>query len=204
MAPEPRLVPAAGVIAVSLLAAGLGAARHSVVLVAAACLGSAASFAALALDHARQSRAAASASRPVTTEFEADVLAGFGRLMALCYVWASATMFGAYGLSGLHWRHDWQYGAVFALVGGALYLLTTDRMRDKLELRRRTAVTLAAAASALHAVAGIVIAVFLLVSGKLMTERIDWAANYVFLGLTVAIAAISILALQTSQQIAKS
>ena len=43
-------------------------------------------------------------------------------LTAIVYAWGAAALFCIYGLSGLHWRHWWQYGAGMALLAGVALL----------------------------------------------------------------------------------
>ncbi len=43
-------------------------------------------------------------------------------LTAIVYAWGAAALFSIYGLSGLHWRHWWQYGAGMALLAGVALL----------------------------------------------------------------------------------
>lgn len=116
-------------------------------------------------------------------------------LTALVYAWAAAAMFSIYALSGLHWRHWWQYGAGFALLGaGALacaIVLLGERARSERSLNTLMAIT----GAQLLAILGALI--FLFGSGKLDTVKQDWAANIVFItgGVTVAIiSAASLLA----------
>ncbi len=118
------------------------------------------------------------------------------RLSAVFYTWGAVSMQGLYltPLTGLKWQHGWQYAAAMALLALATIAFERTLPRpvpgdDGIGWRRhiRWAVTLAGAQAL---VAGIGIAA-LVVSGKLWSERADWAANRVFAGLAVAVLAVS-------------
>ena len=109
-------------------------------------------------------------------------------LAALVYAWGAAALFAVYSLSDLVWRHAWQYGlgaALFA-AGLALYARSVD----------------AAAGSdlppllltVLHGLAVGGGLVYLVGTGKLATQRADWAANEVFLAGGFAILALCVIA----------
>jgi hypothetical protein len=118
-------------------------------------------------------------------------------LTALVYAWGATAMFTTYSLTGLAWRHWWQYGAGMALLAlGALWFahqLATGRdgrahARSHNFLLVMTGVQLAAVVIALA---------YLVSSGKLATEKADWAANVVFLAGGLTVAAISLASLYT-------
>lgn len=115
-------------------------------------------------------------------------------LTAIVYAWGAAAMFSIYGLSKLHWRHWWQYGAGFVLLAAGAFLcahlLSTRARHDRAAaLVALNAVTIAQ----LVAVAGAL--VFLFGSGKLATVKQDWAANIVFVAGGVTVAVISLVSL---------
>jgi hypothetical protein len=118
-------------------------------------------------------------------------------LAAICYAWGAAAMQGLYltRLTGLKWQHGWQYALAMLLLAGASiwFARSLARMAQASaptgdEPQVRWAVPLAAA-QACVAGAGLVA---LAVSGKMVSVRADWAANRVFVGLAVAILAISL------------
>ena len=43
-------------------------------------------------------------------------------LAALVYAWGATAMFAIYSLSGLYWRHWWEYGAGMSLIAGCILL----------------------------------------------------------------------------------
>jgi hypothetical protein len=118
-------------------------------------------------------------------------------LTALVYAWGATAMFTIYSLTGLAWRHWWQYGAGMALLAlGALWFahqLASGRSglahaRSHNFLLVMTGVQLAAVVIALA---------YLVSSGKLATEKADWAANVVFLAGGLTVTAISLASLYT-------
>lgn len=103
------------------------------------------------------------------------------RLAALVYAWGAAAFFAVYGLSGVYWRHGFQYGTAAALIaGGLLYYV------HRLGAGGRTAPP-ARVLTVLHGAAVAGGLAFLLSSGKLASLRGDWPANSIFLfgGLTL-------------------
>jgi len=119
------------------------------------------------------------------------------RLTALFYAWGAVAMQGLYltQLTGLKWQHGWQYAAAMALL--ALMTIAFERTlprplpgRDSSSLLRH--MRLANPIAIVQAlVAGIGLTA-LVVSGKLWSERPDWAANRVFAALAVAVFAVSV------------
>jgi hypothetical protein len=116
-------------------------------------------------------------------------------LTAIVYGWGAAALFSIYGLSGLHWRHWWQYGAGMALLAGVALLcarhLASERgLRNPVStLKIVMAITVAQAVSIVAAL------VYLVASGALDTEKGDWAANHVFVAGCLMIGAISLVSL---------
>lgn len=116
-------------------------------------------------------------------------------LTVIVYAWGAAALFCIYGLSGLHWRHWWQYGAGMALLAGVA-LLCARHLASERGLRTRAstlniimAITVAQAVS----VAGAI--VYIVASDALDTPKGDWAANHVFLAGGLMIGAISLVSL---------
>jgi hypothetical protein len=116
-------------------------------------------------------------------------------LTAVVYAWGAAALFAIYGLSGLHWRHWWQYGAGMALLAGVALLCARHLASERgMQTRASTlaiimAITVAQAASVVAAL------VYLVASGALATQKGDWAANHVFVAGTLMIGAISLVSL---------
>ncbi len=108
-------------------------------------------------------------------------------LAAMLYAWGAAAMLGVYGLSGLSWRHGWQYGCAMALVAAGLYAYARQPSPP------RHAFSLAAAHGLLAASA----LVFLWTSGKLWAGKPDWAANQIFVAGSLAILALCLNSART-------
>ncbi len=124
------------------------------------------------------------------------------KLMALTYAWGAAAMAGVYTLGGLRWYHAWQYGAGMALLavvalgyGFAIGRAQSPAVKRML-LLRGLQLTLVQAVASAGAVG------YLLISGKLMTTRPDWAANQIFLSGGIAIAALSVMAAYSQRKLA--
>ena len=119
-------------------------------------------------------------------------------IAAFAYAWGAIALFAVYSLSDLVWRHSWQYGlgaALFA-VGVSLYAYRLDRETSTvLPPLHLTALHGAAAAGGL---------IYLVGTGKLETQRGDWAANHVFLAGGIAIVALCLIAAITQTRGAKT
>ena len=123
------------------------------------------------------------------------------KLMALAYAWGAAAMAGVYTLGGLRWYHAWQYGAGMALLGVVAlgYGLAIGRAQEPSSKRMLLLGGLQLTLVQAVATAGAVL--YLLISGKLMTTRPDWAANQIFLFGGLAIAALSAMAAYTQRKL---
>jgi hypothetical protein len=116
-------------------------------------------------------------------------------LTAIAYAWGAAALFCIYGLSDLHWRHWWQYGAGMALLAGvallcARYLASERGLRGRAStLNIIMAMTVAQAMSVAAAL------IYLVASGALDTQKGDWAANHVFVAGGLMIGTISLVSL---------
>jgi NAD(P)-dependent dehydrogenase (short-subunit alcohol dehydrogenase family) len=122
-------------------------------------------------------------------------------LAALVYAWGAAAILALYSLSGLNWRHWWQYGAAMALVAGAVFLyahLLTDEQGSYRTPKALNALMWLTIAQGL-AVIGVL--VYLIDSGKLGTPRSDWAANYVFAAGSLTLAALSVISVATYRRL---
>jgi hypothetical protein len=118
-------------------------------------------------------------------------------LTALVYAWGATAMVTIYSLTGLTWRHWWQYGAGMALLALAALWFAHQlaRGRDGLAPARSLNILLVMTGVQIAAVA--IALVYLVSSGKLATEKADWAANVVFLTGGLTVAAISLASLYT-------
>ncbi len=118
------------------------------------------------------------------------------RLAALVYSWGAAAMLAVYSLSGLEWRHGWQYGFAMALFAAALITYVW-------RLGERPAMP-PLLLTVLHGAAAFSGLAFLIGSGKLATHKDDWVANDVFLFGGLAILAICIFTAITQVRIGKT
>ena len=166
-------------------------AAHELKLLSAACAGL---FAITAIT-AGLSANAALRRQPAATPRTA--LCETTRLSAMIYAWASAALLLIYKASGLIWQHGWQYGLALALVAVGLALYARDLGRDGHGTREDGTVDAAIRLAWLHGLVTAAILVWLVASGKLMTERGDWAANHIFVAVTTSIVALSAVAIRT-------
>ncbi len=97
------------------------------------------------------------------------------RITALMYAWAATALLAVYGFSGIAWLHGPQYGLGCALIAGGL--LAYVHWLGKSGGHKPPPISL----TYLHLIAVAVGLCYLVFSGKLATNRADWAANIVFL-----------------------
>lgn len=116
-------------------------------------------------------------------------------LAALVYAWGATAMFAIYSLSGLAWRHWWQYGAGMALLACLALLCANYLAKRRGSLEHTTARNVLIGITAVQAAAVAAALAYLVGSGKLQTAKADWAANHVFIAGGVAIVLISIVSL---------
>jgi len=114
-------------------------------------------------------------------------------LTGLAYAWGAAAMLTVYSLSGLSWRHGWQYGAAMALVAIGVFVYTRWLSADNSGLRTPRALAAVTSLGALQGLGTIAAAAFLLLSGKLVTPKSDWAANDIFLAGSVTLTLLSLI-----------
>ena len=114
-------------------------------------------------------------------------------LTGLAYAWGAAAMLAVYSLSGLSWRHGWQYGAAMALVAIGVFVYTRWLSADYSGLRTPRALAAVTSLGALQGLGTIAALAFLLLSGKLATPKSDWAANDIFLAGSVTLALLSLI-----------
>jgi hypothetical protein len=122
-------------------------------------------------------------------------------LAALVYAWGAAAILAIYSLSGLNWRHWWQYGAAMALVAGAIFLyahLLTDEQGTYRKPRALNALMQLTVVQGLAVVGALV---YLVESGKLFTPRSDWAANYIFAAGSITLALLSAISVLTYRKL---
>jgi hypothetical protein len=124
-------------------------------------------------------------------------------LAALVYAWGATAMFAIYSLSGLYWRHWWEYGAGMSLIAGCILFYAYFLGSGRTTLHTRALQILIG----LTALQGLMMGgafVYLLTSGKLQSMRDDWAANYIFMAGTLILVVLSVVAILTYRNIGRS
>jgi hypothetical protein len=122
------------------------------------------------------------------------------RLFSIGFAWGATAMFGTYssGMTTLKWQHGWQYGAGMALLAGLCFAYAVALGRSggggARSARVQRAVMWLTILMGIGAAAGVA---WLVMSGKIVTVRPDWAANYLFLAGGLAISTLSAVAVAT-------
>ncbi len=116
-------------------------------------------------------------------------------LTAIVYAWGAAALFCIYGLSGLIWRHWWQYGAGMALLAAVALLCARHLASERVLRARAPTLNIIMAITVVQAVSVAGALIYLVASGALDTHKGDWAANHVFLAGGLMIGAISLVSL---------
>ncbi len=118
-------------------------------------------------------------------------------LLALGYLWASASMLGVYLGTTLRWQHGWQYGAAMAVIGLLTFVVarSTRRNWDPTALNRLTWAALLQSWAASGAI------IWLAATAKLLSTRGDWAANVIFLTGATIVAGVSAMWLRSARLI---
>jgi hypothetical protein len=141
-------------------------------------------------------RASGAGISPAHGEAQPLVASRNANLLALGYGWGGLSLLGVYLLSPLRWQHGWQYGSGMVVIAGLIWLggrqLSHTTWSTALT-RQLVWLSLAhgwAAAAALG---------WLIVSGKFITFKGDWAANIVFFCGALIIGAVSAMGLRTAR-----
>lgn len=118
-------------------------------------------------------------------------------LAALVYAWGASSLFAIYSLSDLTWRHSFQYGFAAALIGASLgiYGFVLGRYNH-----------LPIPPLSLTVFHGLVVGlplIYLITSGKLATQKGDWAANEVFLWGGIALVLLCLMTIMTQTRITR-
>jgi hypothetical protein len=124
-------------------------------------------------------------------------------LAALVYAWGAAAILAIYSLSGLNWRHWWQYGAAMALVAGAVFLYAHLLTDEQGSFRTPKALNALMWLTVAQGLAVVVVIVYLINSGKIVTPRSDWAANYIFAAGSLTLAVLSAISILTYRHLKK-
>ena len=127
------------------------------------------------------------------------------RLIAIAYAWGAAAMQSLYTtpITGLRWQHGWQYALVMLVLSlGAVHV--AQGLSQSQVGRREAWLSIAvplSIANALLAAGGLL---FLVLSGKLLVRRPDWAANLVFLFGALTVMVLAAVALKTHARLTRS
>lgn len=120
------------------------------------------------------------------------------RLAALVYGWGGLTLLSVDWLTSLDWYHYGQYGIGAALIAAGLFWYV--RRLGEPEHAKAPPLALTAA----HALAAATGLAFLVGTGKVLSQRADWAANVVFLWGGIAIVALCLAAARTQSRLTRS
>ena len=124
-------------------------------------------------------------------------------IMAMAYGWGGTLLLAGYGLAAISWRHDWQYGVGMVLIGlclvGVRCLFAQNTPPSAIDDRN---IAIAYRATQLQLAGAIAGLSFLVFSGKLASQKPDWPANAVFLFGGIAIAVLSVIAINTHRRFA--
>ena len=131
-------------------------------------------------------------------------LADNSRLMALAYGWGAFAMQGLYitPLTGLRWQHGWQYAIVLLLMASAAWG-HADQLAFSSADRQNLLLRFALPLAIFQALAGGLGLTFLAISGKLMTERPDWAANQIFFFVALLVTILAALTIRTHAHLSR-
>ena len=115
------------------------------------------------------------------------------RLTAITMLWGAAALLLAYPMLGLKWQHGWQYGLGSAVIAVAFAQYAQRLANSADRLAQPGALQMARRLSGVLALAIAVACGWLIISGKLLTQKNDWLANDVFLAVAASVFALSLL-----------
>jgi hypothetical protein len=125
-------------------------------------------------------------------------------LLAMIYGWGALAMLAVYQLSGLYWRHGWQYGLAMALVA-LVHVYVAGRIApDSAGSGTGGPLSRAVTGAALQGFAVAAGLLWLVGSGKLTTIKGDWAANHIFIAGGFAVLCLTAIIVKTHAGLAKS
>lgn len=141
---------------------------------------------------------------------EAEIAALNARYMSLVWIWGSLALFTTYW-SVLQWKEAWQFVIAFVLAGALCLFFSFLLGRDaESKTEDRTLLKIARYLSVIQLGGMAAIMIGLLVDGKMWRFKTvaglrpgsqDWAGNNIFFFGALALAAISLVALQSSKRI---
>jgi hypothetical protein len=132
-----------------------------------------------------------------------SALADTSRLSGLVFVWGALALFAIYLGTDVRWQHGWQYASAMTLLAAAHFAYARALAAPGARFAVPETLHTTAKLALLQAVAIIAALIWLVASGKLGTEKGDWAANHVFLAGGFAIAALSFAFAKTGRAIKK-
>jgi len=121
----------------------------------------------------------------------ADLASLNAGLLAVAFAWGGLAILASYYLTDLFWHHAWQYGLGMCLASLMAFGLRWHLERPDCFLRQFYWLQRLTWLSGLLAVGTAAGLVFLVASGKLARDNVDWIANHVFVAGGLAIMAIS-------------
>lgn len=128
------------------------------------------------------------------------------RLVAIAYAWCGTALQAVYvtPVTGIRWQHSWQYGLGLALMAVISFGYAALVSRARVAPRRSGALAAAPLLAFVQTLLAAGTAAFMIGSGKLLTRRMDWAANHVFLFGSLAVLAVTLVALVTMRRMESS
>lgn len=124
-------------------------------------------------------------------------------LAGLAYAWGATAMLTVYSMSGLSWRHWWQYGGAMALIAAGIFIYTSRLCATDSKLRSPRALTYVTGLAALQGLGMIAALAYLLFSGKLTAPKSDWAANDIFFAGSATLALLSLISVLSHRKLSQ-
>ncbi|MEM9358563.1 MAG: hypothetical protein AAGB04_20470 [Pseudomonadota bacterium] len=126
--------------------------------------------------------------------YRADASTLNAGLLAAAFIWGGLVILASYYLTNLFWHHAWQYGLGMCIAGLLSYGIGWHMARPDCFLRAPHWLQRMSWLSGLLLIATAVGLVFLVVSGKLARNNVDWIANHVFVAGGATVMAVSAIA----------
>ena len=134
---------------------------------------------------------------PSTSQSLPSMAARNGLLVALGYAWGGLSLLAVYLLSGLAWRHGWQYGSGMLVIA----FLIMFAVRDLEAAWKPGSATALKWVTLVHGWAALAGLGWLIGFGKIWSLKDDWAANVVFACGALIIAGLGAMALKTARHL---
>ena len=128
------------------------------------------------------------------------------RLTAIAYAWCGTALQAVYitPVTGIRWQHSWQYGLALALMAVFSFAYAARVSRRRASPHRSSALGAAPLLAFVQTLLAAGTAAFMIGSGKLLTRRMVWAANQVFLFGSLAVLVVTLMALVTMRRLEHS